>query len=223
MSRTLHHLPLSSACRKVRLALAEKGLIFTLELEKIWERRTAFLEVNPAGEVPVLVEPDGTTLVESQVICEYLEETYPAINLIGSDSIQRAETRRLVVWFDAKFDREVTDNLLGEKYLKRLYGQGDPQTANIRAGLSNIHFHLEYIGYLAENRRWLAGDDFSLADIAAAAQISAVDFIGDVPWEEHAGAKEWYARVKSRPSFRPILGDQAQGIQPPAHYADLDF
>jgi glutathione S-transferase len=223
MSRTLHHLCLSAPCRKVRLALAEKGLIFSLEIERTWERRTEFLEVNPAGDVPVLVEPDGTTLIESQVICEYLEETYAAINLIGSDSMQRAETRRLVAWFDHKFAHEVADNLVGEKYFKRLFGQGDPQAAFIRAGLSNIHYHLEYIGYLADRRRWLAGDDFSLADIAAAAQLSTIDFLGDVPWEDHAAAKEWYARVKSRPSFRPLLADQVSGLQAPNHYADLDF
>ena len=223
MLRTLHHLPLSAPCRKVRLALAEKGLIFSLEVERFWERRTEFLQINPAGDVPVLVEPDGTTLVDSQVICEYLEEAYAAIDLIGSDSLQRAETRRLVVWFDRKFSLEVTDNLVGEKYLKRLFGLGDPQAEYIRQGVANIHYHLEYIAYLAERRRWLAGDEFSLADIAAAAQLSTVDFIGDVPWEEHPGAKEWYARVKSRPSFRPILADQVSGLQSPKHYADLDF
>jgi glutathione S-transferase len=205
------------------VALAEKGLAFDLELEKVWERRTEFLEVNPAGDVPVLAEPDGTTLIDSQVICEYLEESYPAIDLIGRTPLQRAETRRLVVWFDRKFALEVSDNLIGEKYFKRLFGQGDPHASYIREGLANIHYHLEYIEYLADRRRWLAGDDFSLADIAAAAQLSTADFLGDVPWDEHQGAKEWYARVKSRPSFRPILADQVSGLTPPQHYADLDF
>ena len=223
MERTLFHLPLSAPSRKVRLALAEKGLIFSLEVEKIWERRVEFLSLNPAGEVPVLVEPDGTTLVESQVICEYLEEAYAAIDLIGASPLQRAETRRLVVWFDHKFANEVSENLVGEKYSKRLLGLGDPHAPAIRAGLANIHYHLEYIEYLAEHRRWLAGDEYSLADISAAAQLSIVDFIGDVPWDRHPGAKDWYARVKSRPGFRPLLTDQVLGIQPPPHYADLDF
>ncbi len=223
MERTLYHLPLSAPSRKVRLALAEKGLIFSLEVERIWERRVEFLSLNPAGEVPVLLEPEGTTLVDAQVICEYLEETYAAIDLIGKTPIQRAETRRLTSWFDQKFADEVTENLVGEKYTKRLLGLGDPHAPAIRAGLSNIHYHLEYIEYLSEQRRWLAGDEFSLADISAAAQLSVVDFIGDVPWDKHPEAKDWYALVKSRPSFRPLLADQVMGIQPATHYADLDF
>ena len=223
MSRVLYHLPLSAPSRKVRLALAEKGLPFALEVERVWEQRPAFLAISPAGEVPVLCEPDGATLNECQVICEYLEETYAAVDLLGRDPLQRAETRRLTAWFDQKFAADVGNNLVGEKYLKRLLGYGDPQAAAIRAGLANIHYHLEYLGYLAEHRRWLAGNDFSLADIAAAAHLSAVDFIGDVPWDQHPGAKDWYARVKSRPSFRALLADQVQGLQAPSHYADLDF
>ena len=70
---------------------------------------------------------------------------------------------------------------------------------------------------------WLAGDDFSLADIAAAAHISCVDYLGDVPWSDYPGAHDWYARVKSRPSFRPLLADHIPGLPPPKHYADLDF
>ena len=223
MERTLYHLPLSAPSRKVRLALAEKGLIFALEIERIWERRVEFLSLNPAGEVPVLLEAEGATLVDAQVICEYLEETYAAIDLIGATPVQRAETRRLIGWFDHKFAAEVTENLVGEKYTKRLLGLGDPHAPAIRAGLANIHYHLEYIEYLCEQRRWLAGDEFSLADISAAAQLSVVDFIGDVPWDNHPEAKHWYALVKSRPSFRPLLADQVMGIQPAKHYADLDF
>jgi glutathione S-transferase len=223
MERILYHLPLSAPSRKVRLALAEKGLIFSLEIERVWERRMEFLSLNPAGDVPVLVEPQGAILVDGQVICEYLEESYAASDLLGPTPIQRAETRRLTSWFDLKFSEEVTDNLVGEKYSKRLFGLGDPHAPAIRAGLANIHYHLEYIEYLSEQRRWLAGDDFSLADIAAAAQLSVVDFIGDVPWDKHPQAKDWYARVKSRPSFRPLLADQVMGIQPALHYANLDF
>lgn len=203
--------------------MAEKKLEFNLEIEKIWERRTAFLAMNPAGDVPVLCEEDGTTLANSQVICEYLEEVYPAENLIGDNPVQRAETRRLVSWFDVKFNREVTDNLIGEKVMKRMLKLGEPHGPAIRAGHANIHYHLDYIGFLTEKRKWLAGDDFSLADIAAAAHLSSVDYIGDVPWEEHEAARNWYARVKSRPSFRPLLADRVPGFNPVDHYEDVDF
>ncbi|HEX2752604.1 MAG TPA: glutathione S-transferase family protein, partial [Alphaproteobacteria bacterium] len=136
---------------------------------------------------------------------------------------QRAETRRLVAWFDHKFNAEVTENLVGEKMMKRFLKMGEPHGPSIRAGHANIHYHLDYIGFLTERRRWLAGDDISLADIAAAAHLSAIDYIGDVPWDEHKAAKDWYARIKSRPSFKPLLDDVIPGFAPPSHYQDLDF
>lgn len=221
--RVLYHLWLSSFSRKVRIALAEKKLEFTLEVEQVWERRREFLAMNPAGQVPVLVEEDGTAIADSDAICEYLDETYPEPPLIGEPPLQRAEVRRLAAWFDTKFQREVSANLVGEKVLKKFLNLGEPDSNTIRAGLANVHYHLDYIGYLMERRDWLAGDRFSLADIAAAAHLSAVDYLGDVPWKEHRPAKDWYARVKSRPSFRPLLADHIPGLPPPKHYADPDF
>ena len=221
--RTLLHLWLSAPSRIVRVALAEKGLEASLKVEKVWERRPDFLKLSPAGEVPVLIEPDGTTLTDAWVINEYLDEIYPEPSLLGDDPVARAETRRLLVWFDRRFAHEVTENLAGEKIMKRLLGLGQPDSEAIRAGRANIHYHLDYIAYLADQRNWLAGERFSVADIAAGAHLSVVDYIGDVPWDEHPAAKDWYARIKSRPSFRPLLADQIPGVPPPRHYADLDF
>lgn len=221
--RTLYHVWLHPFSRKVRIALAEKKLDFDLKVEKIWERRTEFLSINPAGDVPVLVEDDGTVLTDSQVISEYLNEVYPEVDLIGSDPLQRAETRRLVAWFDHKFNQEVTENLVGEKMTKRFMRKGEPNGSSIRAGHANIHYHLDYIGFLTERRRWLAGDELSMADVAAAAHLSAIDYIGDVPWEEHSAAKDWYVRIKSRPSFKPLLEESIPGFTPPQHYQNLDF
>ncbi len=194
-----------------------------MQVERVWERRRAFLAMNPAGQVPVLVEEDGTALADSDAICEYLDEVYPDPSLLGEDPYLRAEVRRLTAWFDTKFYREVTTNLEGEKVMKRFLGLGEPDSNAIRAGLTNIHYHLDYIGYLTERRDWLAGERFSLADIAASAQLSSIDYLGDVPWKDHSAAKDWYARVKSRPSFRPLLADHIPGMAPPKSYADLDF
>ncbi|MBX3453383.1 glutathione S-transferase family protein [Ferrovibrio sp.] len=221
--RKLYHFWLSPYCRKVRILLREKGLDCELVLEKVWERREEFLALNPAGLVPVLVEHDGRPIVESLAICEYLDEVYPNKMLIGFDPPGRAETRRLVSWFDLKFSREVSDALIFEKVLRRFMGGGTPDSRNIRLAHQNLKHHLNYIGYLAERRKWLAGDDFSLADITAAAHVSCLDYLGDVPWDDHPPAKDWYARVKSRPSFRPLLADHIPGLPPPRHYADLDF
>ena len=221
--RTLFHLPVHAPSRAVRIALAEKRLDAELVVEKIWERSDRFLAINPAGEVPVLRDSDGTIVPHAWVILEYLEETYTDRPLMGPSPIDRIETRRLYDWFERKFASEVSEALVTEKILKRLLKSGHPDSKTIRAGKENIHYHLEYIAYLAERRNWLAGDAFSLADAAAIAHLSAVDYLGDVPWEEHEGAKQWYARAKSRPSVQPLLADTVPGRPPPPHYADLDF
>jgi len=221
--RTIYHLWLSAGSRKIRLTMAVKALAFDSKIEKTWERRAEFLHLNPAGEVPVLVEEDGTTLCGSQVIAEYLEEVYPDRPMIWGNVRDKAEIRRLTAWFDDKFNLEVTENLVGEKLTKRLSRQGEPFGPAIRAGLANIHHHLDYIGWLAERRRWLGGEYFSLADITAAAHLSCVDYLGDVPWDDHREARDWYARVKSRPCFRPLLDDVVPGIPAAKHYGDLDF
>ena len=222
MLKLLHH-PLSAASRKIRLHLAEKDIEFELELEKPWERREAFLRLNPAGEVPVLLAEDGTPICDSAAISELLEEAHPEPPLLGATTLERAEVRRLVGWFEGKFWREVGRNLVEEKIFRRLHGQGGPDSQALRAGRTNIHAHLDYVGWLSMRRNWLAGDRFSLADITAAAHLSVVDYVGDVPWSEHEDAKLWYQRVKSRPSFRPLLADLLPGAPPPSHYADLDF
>ncbi len=221
--RYLYHLPLSPFSRKVRLVLAEKRLPFELRLEKVWERRPEYLELNPAGTVPTLIEDNGLAIADSGAICEYLEEAYPDTPLMGRTLAERVEVRRLVAWFDGKFAFEVTRNLLGEKFMKRLAGRGEPDAAALRLGYTQLRHHLHYLGWLAETRKWLAGSSMSLADFAAAGHLSALDFAGDVDWSTSPPAKDWYARMKSRPSFRGVLADRVPGVTPPAHYADLDF
>jgi len=221
--RILHHLPLSPFSRKVRLVLAEKKLPFELRLEKVWERSPEYIGMNPANTVPTLVEENGLLVPDSGVICEYLEEVYPEVPLLGGTVEERVEIRRLVAWFDGKFAHEVTANLLGEKFMKRLMGRGNPDAGALRAGYVNLRDHMGYIGWLAEQRKWLGGDTLSLADFAAAAHLSALDFASDVDWSVSPATRDWYARVKSRPSFRALLADRVPGVMPPMHYVDLDF
>lgn len=221
--RILFHLPLSPYCRKVRLVLAEKRLQFDARVERVWERRAEYLELNPAGKVPVLVEENGLAIPDSSVICEYLDEAYPDATLIGHTHVQRVEVRRLVAWFDGKFGAEVTQNLNGEKYFRRISGGGHPDANALRVGYTELRGHLQYIGWLAETRNWLAGPMLSLADLAAAAHLSVLDFQGDVDWTISPAARDWYARIKSRPSFRQLLTDRVPGMTPPDHYANPDF
>jgi len=224
----LHHHPLDPPSRRVRAALAEKKIAFDAIVEKPWAPSPDLVALTGAGDVPVLVVTyeDGASypLAEAGAICEYLEESIPQPSLLGGDDLlTHAETRRLVHWFETRMFAECTSLIVGEKALKRLQGGGEPDSGLLRAGLQNLHPHLEYIGWLAQNRNWLAGDALSLADLAAATQISVIDYLNDVPWDRHPNVKEWYARIKSRPSFRALLGDHIPGLMPPKAYADLDF
>lgn len=195
-------------------------------MEKPWEPSTDYLALSPNGDVPTLVvqQPDSPVILgDAGAICEYLEETVAGHALLAGTPAERAEIRRLTAWFETRLARDVTQAILGEKVIKRLSGSGQPDSLLIRQACSAIHDHLDYIGWLAERRNWLAGERISLADLAAAAQLSVIDYLGDVPWDRHPEAKSWYARIKSRPSFRSLLGDHIAGLLPPRHYADLDF
>jgi glutathione S-transferase len=227
---TLHHYPFCPHSRFARLVLAEMGLSSQMEEERPWERRLGFLELNPAGTIPVLVD-NGLVVPGTAVIAEYLDEAHGAAlldrRLLPQDPARRIEVRRLLDWFLTKFHEEVTGYLVTEKIYKRFMtaemGGGPPDMNGIRAARSNIRYHLKYIGYLIATRNWLAGDRLSYADLAAAAQLSAIDYLGDVPWDEDKTARDWYARVKSRPSFRALLADRVPGMEAAAHYANLDF
>ena len=219
----LFHVPLSPFCRKVRLSLGEKKLEVELVEERYWERDPDFLRRNPAGKVPVL-RMDGMNMAESAAICEYIEETLPG-PAADAERSRRNATRcgGSCRWFDDKFHREVTAKLLYERVNKKITKEGYPDSTNVKAGAKAIKYHLDYMGWLLDQRRWLAGDMMTLADFAGAAHLSSLDYISDVDWNRNAVRKEWYAKIKSRPAFRSLLADQVPGFPPPAHYADLDF
>jgi glutathione S-transferase len=229
---TLFHHPFCPHSRFIRLALAEYGMpeVHLVE-ERVWERRREFLALNPACTTPVLVEEGHPPVPGAGVIAEYLDETRGAEmgprRLLPKTLSERVEVRRLLNWFNDKFFAEVTGPLTNERLYKRYMpvsaGGGSPETGVIRAAQHNLRYHLAYIGWLARTRDWLAGDRMSYADLAAATHLSAADYLGDVPWNEDEMAKTWYARVKSRPSFRPLLAETFAGLPPSPSYADLDF
>jgi glutathione S-transferase len=220
MLEVLYH-PLCPYSRVVRVALSEKNLSFKLQEEKYWQRRDEFLAINPEGNLPVLLTDNGKTICGAYAITEFLEENYDARGLIGRQPLQRAETRRLISWFGNKFYAEVTKNLTWEKYFKKLEERGYPDSKALSAGRSNIFYHLDYIAYLTQNRRFLNSDEFTLADIFAACQLSVLDYFGDVPWEHNPHTKAWYQQIKNRPSFRPLLEDRVAGSNPVKWYAEV--
>lgn len=230
-SFTLHHHPFCPFSRAVRIAFGEYGIGAEFIEQRTWERRREFLEINPAGTLPVLIVGSSSTIIGVRAISEFLDETKGASlgarRLMPDDPYQRAEMRRLMDWFDITFHNDVTTYLVTEKIYKRFmkpeHGGGMPDTRTIQAGIHNVKTHLAYIGHLAVRRNWLAGKQFTYADIAAAAHLSCLDYLGDVPWDTNEYAKQWYARVKSRPSFRPLLVDHVPGVAPSSTYVDLDF
>jgi glutathione S-transferase len=225
----LHHFTLDPHGRRMRLALAEYGVAVSLAEERPWQPSDALIDLNPAGVSPVYVEDDGAAVASAEALTEYLEETLGKERpLIPGNALARAEVRRLVAWFDMKFYAEVTEPVLTEKVIRRFVaapgnGRGSPDMQRMRAGLHMLKPHLDYLGFLAEQRSWLAGSDLSLADLAAAAHISAIDYLGEINWADHPLAQTWYSRIKSRPSFRVLLADTIPGVAPAAHYAELDF
>jgi glutathione S-transferase len=227
----LHHHPLCPHSRYIRLIMGELGMEAQFVEERVWERRREFLAMNPAGTTPVLLEESVFPIPGADIIAEYLDETRGLVlagrRLLPEEPSSRVEVRRIADWFNRKFHEEVSRYLVEEKvhkrYMSSAEGGGPPEGSALRAARSNIKYHLKYLGHLLARRNWLAGDQLSCADLAAAAHLSVCDYLGDVPWTEDEAARQWYARVKSRPSFRPLLADRVLGLNPGAHYADLDF
>ncbi len=220
----LYQFPLCPFSRKVRLLMGEKGVGYELVRESPWARRDEFLDLNPAGQVPIMIDVERQTmLIDSMAICEYLEETVDKAAMINGTAAGRAEVRRLVTWFDENFYREVTGPLLYERMEKRIAHRAAPDARALREAMKAAITHLDYVDYLLDHRQWLAGATMSLADLAAAAQISVTDYLGGIDWKGHEQTARWYQGLKSRPSFRPLLSERMEMVSPPAHYDNLDF
>jgi glutathione S-transferase len=219
----LHQFPLCPFSRKVRLLLSEKGVAYELWRSDPWEADEEFWKLNHAGRTPVLHDPDkGAPLCDSRAICEYFEETVERAPMISGTAANRAEIRRLVALFDENFFTDVTMPLLHEKMIKRLVKRQPPNGGALREAMKLAHSHLDYIDWLRDNRPWLGGAQMSLADLAAAAQISVADYLDGIDWKGHEQAHDWYLTIKSRPSFRPLLSERMDVLQPPKHYGNFD-
>ncbi len=217
----IHH-PSSPFGRKVRAIMSEKKMLFILKEDTPWKPSEEVFKLNPAGELPIFLN-DGDIISGHYAITEYLEETIKETPLLFGTPLKKAEIRRLTDWFDTKFYREVYRNLVHEKVNKRFALGLAPDSKILKIGLNNLSFHMEYMDWLLERRKNLADDELSLADLTAAAHLSVIDYLGDVPWDDFRNVKLWYSRLKSRPCFKDILKDNIRGILPAKHYANLDF
>ncbi|QKV19730.1 glutathione S-transferase family protein [Oricola thermophila] len=227
----LFHHPISAPSRFIRLMLAEYREDAELREEQPWQRRPEFLQLNPAGTLPVLIGEAGVAIVGAFAISEYLDETRGPMmrdsRLMPDSPLGRAEVRRLVDWFLVKTEADVTRALARERVYKLqmspAQGGGAPDSTVLRTARANIRQHMRYLGWLAKSRDWLAGERLSLADLAAGAAVSVLDYLGEIDWTAEPAARDWYHRIKSRPSFRDLLADRVRRLPPASHYADLDF
>ena len=217
----VHH-PVSAHSRKIRIIMAEKGMLFVLREEEPWNISRDIKKLNPAATLPVFIF-DGNVISGNYAISEYLEEAYPTPEMLPKNLKERAEVRRISDWFDTKFQKEVYQYIVTEKVFKRFGAPVAPNSKALTAGYANLNYHMQYLDWLAERNNYLAGDMFSFADASAAAQISVIDYLGNISWNDYPNAKIWYAKVKSRPTFKDILKDNIKGILPSKHYTDLDF
>jgi glutathione S-transferase len=226
----LTHFPLCPHSRSIRAVLGELRIEHELQVELPWAWRKAFLAMNPGGNLPVLELQNHMILCGAYPISEYLAEEQREADaveppLFPGDIEERAEARRLVDWFHIKCHSEVTRDLLYEKHYARAAAVTghSPDSEVLIATTQNLKQHMRYIGFLTDYRRWLAGDEMSFADFAAAGHVSCLDYLGVIDWDKYPSARDWYVRIKSRRSFQGILDDRVPGLAPPQHYDDPDF
>ena len=216
-------MPLCSSSRAGKLILKEKGINFQAINEPIWKRRVGFLKVNPEGDLPVIIDEKNIKIIGYMSLAYYLDDNSIGDNLIGINAIQRLEVRRVCKWINNKFFREVTENIVEERVFKNLRGLGQPSTEFLKAGRINLINHENYFEWLLKERTFLTGEIFTLADISYASYLSCLDYLGEMKWERIPVTKKWYAKIKSRPTFREILQEKIYTIPPSENYQNLDF
>jgi glutathione S-transferase len=224
MKRLIHWM-FDPYARTVRLALGEKALVFEDVASPPWQPNRDVQMLAPGASGVALIHRANDaryTAVGSTAICEYLEEADNDIRLLPRLAEDRAETRR--VWrLSEDMFREACEALLRERVAIARSRSHSPDSTTLRKGAHALRAALTFFNYLAETRGYLAGRSLTLADLSVAAHLSCFDYFDDVPWDTVPDLRVWYSRMKSRPSFRPILADKLDGTPPAAHYADLDF
>lgn len=234
---TLYHSGTSVCAAKVRLVLAEKGLDWTgkyLDILHGDQFEPAYLKLNPKGVVPTLVH-DGAVIRESSVICEYLDEVFPDPPATPNDPTGRAEMRCwtklvdeelhpvcTVVTFVASHrhtvlaaGRENADAFIdkapnpGQRERRRAWLYQGFDAPGVAEALATYDAVLQRMEDALAARPWLAGDDFSLADIALIPYVNRLAMLGvQEMWEgRRPRLADWFARIHSRASFQPAIYD----------------
>lgn len=217
--------------KKIRFVLDEIDVKYRLIDTKTWILNKQFLELNPANEIPVLKDKrNGYIICDSYLIMEYLSRLYSEKNefsrhsFFGKNLEEFIEIQRIHMWFDKKFYNDTMVCFIEEIFYKTYQQSKVPlNTDRLRIARYNLDIHLRYIEFLLSNRKWLASEKFSIADIAAATQISILDYLGNINWRKYLKLKEWYIIIKSKKGFENILQDKIPGFQASLYYDKLDF
>ena len=219
----LYYMSMCAPSRAAKIILNEKSIQFHSISEPLWQRRLEFLKINPEGELPVIIDNKNTAIIGYFSLAYFLEEDEQQKNLIGKCALSRLEIRRICKWFDDKFNKEVYENIVEERVFKSLKGLGNPSNEFLKAGRVNLKNHENYIEWILSKRTFIAGEIFSIADIISASYFSTLDYLGEIDWERINFTKKWYAKIKSRPSFRDILEEKLFSIPASKNYKNLDF
>ncbi len=222
MSNILIAHPLCPFSRMIRMILKEFNIPFSLKIEKFWEKNDVINNYNPAQELPIYIS-NNHVICDYIAIMGYISETIEDDFLKGRTAFDNAEIRRLTNWFASKIYHDSIKHILFEKVIRFYLKEGEPISNTIRAAKANLEKHLMYLSFLLEDAQWLVANRISYCDIAAAAQLSCLDYLGEINWDNFPFVKNWYAVMKSRPSFRDILNDRINGFAPDKNYTNLDF
>lgn len=223
--KRLWHWPIDPLARTARLALGEKNWSFESIVVRPWSHDLELAALAPGATAPAMTDINADirmTAIGSLAICEYIEEAEPSPRLLPFNPVDKAEARRLWQWSEENF-AGINNTLLDERISQRVRRESEPNSAALRQGAHALNNRLTFLDALSADRPYLAGRHLSLADLSIAAHLSAYDYFGDVPWHTCPDLKSWYARIKSRPSFRALLLDRLENVKPVEHYADLDF
>ena len=220
---TLYHYYLCSSSRYIRLILEEQKIKYETQLENYWKPQKDFLQLNPAGHLPVIVNEENFPVIGANACIEYIKDLEVKNRLFVDDYREKAEINRLVHWFDVIFKKEVFDPIIYEKVFSGILDNITPNSENIRAALNNLDFHIEYFNYLLNSKNYFIKDDLTFLDFLAAANFSVLDYLGLLNLKDYENIKEWYFKIKSRPSFKTLLKDQIVGLNPHENYKIIDI
>ena len=227
----LYNFSPSTCSLKVRICLAEKNLEWVdrrMDSRDGDHLKPEYLKLNPNGVVPTLIH-DGNVIIDSSVICEYLDEVFPDVRLTPEDPVARAHMRKWLRYFEEvptpavrypsfqmaliksfqklspqAFEQAANSRPL-RKYFYQRMGQDGFSREEMDKATDDIANTVERMeGALAAGGPWLMGDAYTLADICVAPSIDRMEDLGyEALWEDrHAGVTDWFRRIKARPAYQ---------------------